>query len=80
MKKLLPSKHSNLKYSIINVAAYIISETKDIGMIRYDELLALLKKRVGPDVGEVFLPSLTFLYMLKRIEYVEQLDSVRLID
>lgn len=77
---LSPTKHSNLRYSVINVSASIITTLKENGIIEYNDLLATLKKKVGREVGEVFLLSLTFLYILKRIEYIEELDSIRLLN
>lgn len=77
---LSPTKHSNLRYSVVNVSASIITTLKENGIIEYNDLLATLKKKVGHEVGEVFLLSLTFLYILKRIEYIDELDSIRLLN
>lgn len=77
---LSPTKHSNLRYSVVNVSASIITTLKENGIIEYNDLLATLKKKVGHEVGEVFLLSLTFLYILKRIEYIDELDSIMLLN
>jgi hypothetical protein len=77
---LSPTKHSNLKYSIINVSASIITTLKENGIIEYNDLLSSLKHKIGVEVGEVFLLSLNFLYILKRIEYIDELDSIRLLN
>lgn len=77
---LSPTKHSNLKYSIINVSASIITTLKENGIIEYNDLLSSLKHKIGVEVSEVFLLSLNFLYILKRIEYIDELDSIRLLN
>jgi hypothetical protein len=77
---LSPTKHSNLKYSIINVSASIITTLKENSIIEYNDLLSTLKHKIGLEVSEVFLLSLNFLYILKRIEYIDELDSIRLLN
>lgn len=77
---LSPTKHSSLKYSIINVSASIITTLKENGIIEYNDLLSTLKHKIGLEVSEVFLVSLNFLYILKRIEYIDELDSIRLLN
>jgi len=71
MSILKPSKHTNLHYSVINISANILKILKEDEIIRYADLLDILKLKIGNDVSEVFLSSLTFLY-------IEELDSLRL--
>jgi len=78
MSILKPSKHTNLRYSVVNISANILKILKENGIIKYIELLDILKIKIGNDVNEVFLLSLTFLYIMKKIEYIEELDSLRL--
>lgn len=80
MSILKPSKHTNLHYSVINISANILKALKENGIIKYADLLDILKVKIGNDVNEVFLSSLTFLYIMKKIEYIEELDSIRLND
>ncbi len=80
MSILKPSKHTNLHYSVINISANILKTLKENGIIKYAYLLDILKVKIGNDVNEVFLSSLTFLYIMKKIEYIEELDSIRLND
>lgn len=77
---LSPTKHSSLRYSVINVSATIIAILKENGIIEYNALLDALKNKIGKEVGEVFLLSLTFLYILRRIDYIDDLDSIRLLN
>jgi hypothetical protein len=78
MSFLKPSKHTNLRYSIINISATILKILKDNAIVEYSELLELLKLKIGKEVEEVYLLSLSFLYIHKKVEYIKELDSIRL--
>jgi len=78
MSILKPSKHTNLHYSVVNISANILKVLKENEIIKYTDLLDILKIKIGNDVSEVFLSSLTFLYIMKKIEYIKELDSLRL--
>ncbi len=78
MSFLKPSKHTNLRYSIINISATILKILKDNVIVEYSELLELLKFKIGKEVEEVYLLSLSFLYIHKKVEYIKELDSIRL--
>jgi len=78
MSILKPSKHTNLHYSVVNISAGIIKVLQENGIIRYNDLLNTLTRSIGKDVNEVFLKSLNFLFILQKIEYIEELDSIRL--
>ena len=80
MSILTPSKHTNLHYSIVNISANIIKVLQECEIIEYNNLLDILKSKIGIDVGEVFISSLTFLYIMQKIEYIEELDSIRIND
>ena len=78
MSILTPSKHTNLHYSVVNISAHILRVLQESEIIKYNDLLNALKLKIGIDVNEVFMSSLTFLYIMKKIEYIEELDSIRL--
>ena len=80
MSHLRPTKHTNLQYSILNISANILKILKENIVIEYAELLDVLKQKIGDEVNEVFLLSLSFLYMKKKIEYIKYLDAIRLVD
>ena len=63
---------------MVNISANILKVLKENEIIKYSDLLDTLKFKIGSDVSEVFLSSLTFLYIMKKIEYIEELDSLRL--
>jgi beta-lactamase class D len=78
MSLLYPNKHSSLKYSIVNISAMILKTLKENSIIEYMELLEYLKYTIGEEIEDMFLLSLSFLYTLKKIEYIKELDSIRL--
>ena len=80
MNILQPSKHTNLKCSILNVSGVILKVLKENGIIEYDELFELLRQEIGEDMGDFFLLSLSFLFIHMKLEYNSELDSIRLIN
>ena len=75
---LKPDKHTNPVLSIVNIAGLIIEQIKNNEIIGYDELLSNLVNQTSESVKEVFLYSLFFLYVLDKIEYISDLDALRL--
>lgn len=78
MSLLKLSKHTNLQYSTLNVSAHILKILKENSIVEFNELLDVLKDRIGQEVGEVFIANLTFLYIHNKIEYCSKTDSIRL--
>jgi len=70
-----PDKHTNLDISLINVAAFILSEFRNANIISYDELLEDVVLNLGKDVKELFPYSLNFLFLLGKISYQQKTDS-----
>lgn len=75
---LKPDKHTNPVLSIVNITALIIEQIKNNEIIGYDELLSNLVNQTSESVKEVFLYSLFFLYVLDKVEYIPDLDALRL--
>lgn len=75
---LKPDKHTNPVLSVINVAGLIIEQIKDNEIISYDNLLSNLVNQTSESVKDVFLYSLSFLYLLNKVEYIPDLDALRL--
>lgn len=75
---LKPDKHTNPKLSIMNIAGLIIKELKQKEILTYDELLSILIRQTNESAKEVFLYANYFLFLLGRIEYIPNLDSLRL--
>jgi len=76
---LKPDKHLDPSFSVINVGGLIIKTLKDTGILTFNELLSILMEKIGEKVKEVYLPSLSFLFLLGKIQYHQKIDSVELI-
>jgi hypothetical protein len=74
-----PNKHLDPRFSVVRVGALIIQALKENGLLRFDELLAVLINETDKRVKDVFLPSLSFLFLLGKIRYHKNIDSLELI-
>ncbi len=75
---LKPDKHTNPKLSVINVAGLIIGELKRHEVVSYEELLNNIIRRTGESVKEIFVYANSFLFLLGKIEYIHNLDALKL--
>lgn len=75
---LKPDKHTNPMLSIINITGLVIENLIENEIIGYDELLNRLVSETSERVKDVFVYSLCFLYLLDKIEYIPDLDALRL--
>lgn len=77
---LKPNKHLDPRYSVVHVGGLIIKALQTGGMLTFDELLADLKNKIGEKVKEVYLSALSFLFLMGKIRYHQQIDSLELIN
>ena len=75
---LKPTKHTNPKLSILNIGGFVISELKENELLEYNELLHKLKGKISEEVAEEYQYALSFLFLLDKIEYITELDSLKL--
>ena len=75
---LKPDKHTNPVLSVINIAGLIIKEIKNDEIVSYNDLLASLKNQTSDSVKNVFHYSLSLLYLMDTVEYIPDLDALRL--
>lgn len=76
---LRPDKNTDIKYSVVFLSAVMMKEINDNGIIKYDDLKSNLVDKIGKGVTENYEYTLSFLFMLGRIEYVSTLDSVKVV-
>jgi hypothetical protein len=71
----------DLKFSVLNVSSLIIKELKKQKdeKLKYHELYLKICNEVDEEINELFLDSLSFLFVLGAIEYKKEKDSVELI-
>lgn len=75
---LKPDKHTNTILSVINIAGLIIKQIKSNEIVSYDDLLISMKVQTSESIKDIFNYSLSFLYLLDKIEYIPELDALRL--
>lgn len=72
---LRPTKHSHPDRTVISVSLLLVQRLKTRRVDNYDRLKAFVKKTVK-DGDVLFLPALSFLYVLGLIEYRPKTDAV----
>ena len=76
---IAPHKYLDLNLSILNLGGLILNLIKEDGAVKYDELLEKVILARGASVKDVFLPTLSFLYVLGKIEYQKEIDTIEFI-
>ncbi len=72
---LRPTKHSHPDRTVINVSLLLLGHLKKYRIEDYDKLRRNIRKQVvGGDV--LFLPALSFLYLLGLVEYRPKTDAI----
>lgn len=73
---LTPKKHLDLDSSVIRVAAFVLLELKRRRVVELEKLRAYSVRRAGENADVSFIPSLSFLFLLGRLAYHPQNDTV----
>ena len=76
---LTPTKHTNIKYSVIYIAGKVLGFLKKETLIKYDDLKEMLVSEIGVNAKNNIDYSLTFLYSIGKIEYLKNIDAITLI-
>ena len=76
---IAPHKYLDLNLSILNLGGLILNLIKEDGAVKYDELLEKVILARGASVKDVFIPTLSFLYVLGKIEYQKEIDTIEFI-
>jgi len=72
-----PDRHTNPDTSVINISAFILKQLNSFYDIKYDELMKKVIESLGEETKENYPYALNFLYLLGKIEYLEQTDSFK---
>jgi hypothetical protein len=72
---ITPKKHLNLDVSVLRVSAFILRELRRRRTMDFQTLRQRISRSVGTDADLVFLPALSLLFLLGRIEYHAKNDS-----
>ena len=73
---LTPNKHTNIKYSVLYISGIIMREMQRSGIVKYDDLKNSIINQVGKEIGDSFEYSLSFLYLINKISYNQQSDTI----
>lgn len=73
---ITPHKYLDLNLSVLNLGGLILKLIKDQGAIKYDELLNQIIMDRGSNAKDVFLPALSFLYLMGKIDYKHDIDAI----
>ena len=72
-----PDRHTNPKYSILNISTVILSELNVFYSIQYDNLLNKITETLGDEAKMNFPYALNFLFLLGKLNYEQTTDSFR---
>jgi hypothetical protein len=72
-----PDRHTNPKYSILNISTIILSELNAFYAIQYDNLLNRIIITLGDEAKVNFPYALNFLYLLGKLNYEQETDSFK---
>jgi hypothetical protein len=76
---ITPHKYLDLNLSLLNMGGVILNIIKKENVIGYDELLERVISLQGNNATEVFIPTLSFLYLMGKIEYKKDIDTIEFI-
>lgn len=76
---LTPRKHLDLDSSLLRVASIMLRELHRRGAVEMTALKERVIKRIGTNGEMMFLPALNFLYLVGRVEYHTQNDTLEYI-
>lgn len=69
-----PAKHLNLNSCVLRAAAVLLLRLKEERVCGFSELRQSLDI-FGEDAEPIFMPTIHFLFLLGRIDYLPQTDS-----
>ena len=72
-----PDRHTNPKYSILNISTVILSELNVFYSIQYDNLLNKITDTLGDEAKMNFPYAFNFLFLLGKLNYEQTTDSFR---
>lgn len=72
-----PDKHTDIKYSIIYLSTFIMKEVMTNGVIKFDDLKESLIQNIGKKANENFEHSLSYLFLIGKIEYIPKNDLIK---
>lgn len=72
---LRPDKHTNLDYSVLNISSFILKRLMIKDVYTYNDLYLKVKDEMSDKALINFPYAINFLYLLGKVEYLDQTDS-----
>ncbi len=76
---LILDNNSNPKFSIMYISSLILKQLKETQVISFDQLKLIISSSLCYNVNDLFIYSLSFLFILGKIEYLSNKDEIKLI-
>jgi hypothetical protein len=73
---IAPHKYLDLNLSVLNLGGVILNLLKEEEIMKYSELLNRVVLLRGENAKEVFIPAVSFLYLLGKVEYYSDNDTI----
>jgi hypothetical protein len=73
---LTPRKHLNLDVSVLRIATLMLRELNRRGVMELERLRGIVVRRAGGDAELAFFPALSFLFLVGKVEYHLQNDTI----
>ena len=71
-------KHTDPSLSVLNIAGLAIEILQQNKILTHDDLLASLTYRTSESVKEVYHYALSFLFLVGKLEYIPEIDALRI--
>ena len=72
-----PTRLLDLDACVVNVAAHVLTRLSVVSVMTYDELLASVETDLTPRARNDFVLALDLLYLLGRIGYHDETDTIQ---
>jgi len=76
---LNPCKHNDLSFTVLNIAGLMIEILQQNRILTYDDLHSVLTHQTSESVNEVYHYALSFLYLVGKLEYIPEIDTLRML-
>lgn len=77
---IAPTKHMNLDLSVLQISALVMNHLRKRRIVTFDEALNKVMSKAGKDASLVFTDALSFVFLLGKVEYHIQTDSLEYVD
>ena len=77
---ITPTKHTDIRYSILFISNKIIKYLKKENIIKFNDMIDMLVAEFGNKVKNNINESLLFLYALNKIDYIKELDAISFVE